>query len=63
MTKKVIQPQSIVRSKGDNAITVHANWQHIDKVSPLFKCLMTLLLCVKIKDGEKAIERNRTAAG
>jgi hypothetical protein len=63
MTKKVMQPQSIVRSERYNAIIVYANWRHTEKVSPAFKRLVTLLLWEKTKDGETTIERNRATAG
>jgi hypothetical protein len=61
MTEKVIPPQPIVRSKRDSAIIVYANWRRTKKISPAFKCLMTLLLRDKIKDGQEATEKGKEA--
>jgi len=60
VTKKIIQPQPTVKSERDSRITVNANWQRTEKMSPAFKRLMMLLLRERIENGKKTTEREST---
>ncbi len=44
MTKKIAEPQPIVKSQRNGRITVITNWQYAQEVPPIFKHLMALLL-------------------